>query len=194
MVRYNLKQQILQLRSENKSYGQIQSILGCSKSTISYYLGQGQKDKNQNRQRQRRNKQHPLSKRLESFIHVKVKYKKIKPVNKSIHSIIADKIYDFQKKEIKLVTKITVDQVLEKLGNNPKCYLTNRPLDLSKSRTYHFDHIIPRSKGGDSNIENLGIACKDVNIAKNNLLLEDFILLCKDVLETQGYNVIKTET
>ena len=40
-----LKEQILKLKSEGKSYRQIQKILGCSKGTIAYHLGDGQKQK-----------------------------------------------------------------------------------------------------------------------------------------------------
>ena len=39
------KENIFKLRAEGKSYGQIQDELGCSKSTISYHLGQGQTEK-----------------------------------------------------------------------------------------------------------------------------------------------------
>jgi transposase len=42
------KDKIFQLRSEGKSYSQIQKILGCSKGTISYHLGEGQKEKSIN--------------------------------------------------------------------------------------------------------------------------------------------------
>ena len=40
-----MKEQILQLKQEGKSYRQIQKLLGCSKGTISYHLGEGQKGK-----------------------------------------------------------------------------------------------------------------------------------------------------
>ena len=39
------KEDILKLHGEGKSYRQIQKILGCSKGTIAYHLGQGQKEK-----------------------------------------------------------------------------------------------------------------------------------------------------
>ena len=40
-----MKEQILKLRSEGKSYKQIKSILGCSLSTICYHLQPDQKQK-----------------------------------------------------------------------------------------------------------------------------------------------------
>lgn len=43
------KEQILSLREQGKTYKEIQEILGCSKGTISYHLGEGQKDKTRDR-------------------------------------------------------------------------------------------------------------------------------------------------
>jgi NAD-dependent dihydropyrimidine dehydrogenase PreA subunit len=39
------KDKILKLRADGKSYRQIQDIVGCSKGTIAYHLGDGQKQK-----------------------------------------------------------------------------------------------------------------------------------------------------
>lgn len=36
-----MKEKILKLREEGKSYRQIQTILNCSKSVISYHCGEG---------------------------------------------------------------------------------------------------------------------------------------------------------
>ena len=36
-----MKEEILRLRQEGKTYTQIQDILGCSKGTISYHCGEG---------------------------------------------------------------------------------------------------------------------------------------------------------
>lgn len=45
MVKAIYKDDILRLRSEGKTYKEIQDALGCSKGTISYHLGEGQKEK-----------------------------------------------------------------------------------------------------------------------------------------------------
>ena len=45
----NLKESILLLRAEGKSYNDIKEALGCSKGTISYHLGPGQKEKTASR-------------------------------------------------------------------------------------------------------------------------------------------------
>ena len=39
------KDNIIKLRDQGKSYTEIQKILGCSKGTISFHLGEGQKEK-----------------------------------------------------------------------------------------------------------------------------------------------------
>lgn len=40
-----MKENIILLREEGKSYREIQKILGCSKSTIAFHCGAGQKEK-----------------------------------------------------------------------------------------------------------------------------------------------------
>lgn len=49
-----MKERILALREQGKSYREIQEELGCSKGTIAYHCGAGQKDKTLSRQHDRR--------------------------------------------------------------------------------------------------------------------------------------------
>ena len=53
---YNMKEQILKLRAEGKTYLEIKEALNCSLSTISYYCNPVQKEKTQNRLRDKRSK------------------------------------------------------------------------------------------------------------------------------------------
>lgn len=46
---YHMKEQILNLRKEGKTYNEIIEIVGCSKSTVSYHCGEKQKEKSKNR-------------------------------------------------------------------------------------------------------------------------------------------------
>ena len=55
-IRRGLKEKIIALASKGFSYRQIQKELGCSKSTISYHLGEGQKEKSRARVRKQRDK------------------------------------------------------------------------------------------------------------------------------------------
>ena len=60
---------------------------------------------------------------------------------------------------------------------------------MGKSRSYNLDHITPRSRGGNNSIENCNIIDKQVNVAKRDLTNEEFISLCKEVLEHNGFDV-----
>ena len=48
------KEEIFRLRSEGKSYREIQAELGCSKGTIAYHLGENQKERYHQRTNRRR--------------------------------------------------------------------------------------------------------------------------------------------
>jgi biotin operon repressor len=49
-----LKENIMRLRQEGKTYNQIRDELGCSKGTIAYHVGEGQKEKSLGRMEKRR--------------------------------------------------------------------------------------------------------------------------------------------
>jgi 5-methylcytosine-specific restriction endonuclease McrA len=180
----NLKEKIIELKFKGFSYKQIQKKLNCSKGTISYHCGVGQKEKNRSRQKNYRN-QNVLKKKIEGFNYRKNKINnEIEHKNKKIKEILKSRIMRFSRMENGKYKKLfNEQQLLEKIGNEPKCYLTGRPIDLSEPRSYNLDHITPRTKGGDNSLENCGIACKEANQAKHNLLLEDFINLCKEVVQ-----------
>ncbi len=77
----------------------------------------------------------------------------------------------------------TPEALIEKFElNNRKCFLTGRPIDLEIGKSYHLDHLVARSRGGKNTLENCNIVCKEANIAKSNLTLEEFQQLCLDVV------------
>ncbi len=85
--------------------------------------------------------------------------------------------------EDKKANKFSLKDVVERYGRYTACYLTGKPIDLLDGTSYEFDHIIPRSKGGSSTIDNLGICCKEANRAKNSMQFDDFLVLCKEVVK-----------
>jgi len=96
-----------------------------------------------------------------------------------------DTLYFKRKRFLSVGKKVpfTLNELKNKIGNNPKCYISGEPIDLSNPNDYSLDHIIPISRGGKSSLDNLGIIKYDINQAKYNLTPEEFKLLCKRVLK-----------
>ena len=187
-----LVDEITRLRSEGLSYRQIEKELGCSKSTISYHLSEGQKQKTNNR-RVKFRIDNPLSKKLDQFKDKSRNTYVFAGSSSSFEKAFRDKVGDFQKMGKEYNTQFGTSDVLEKIGDSPACYLTGRKIDLQDTRSYHLDHIVPRSKGGDNSLENLGLADRHANIAKSNLSIEELLQLCEDILTHNGYEVSKMD-
>jgi 5-methylcytosine-specific restriction endonuclease McrA len=185
---------ILELRSQGSSYRDIESKLGCSKGLISYHCGVGQKEKLMKKQRRER-RANVLKTKLIKFLEMKKKGKKTQEsISKTIDKILKNKIRGFcltERKKgryVKCKTMFRTKDLLKKIGTTPLCYLTGRPIDLDNGKSYHLDHIVPRSKGGDNSLENCGLACREANQAKNDLSLAEFVQLCQEVLEKNKSN------
>lgn len=178
----SLKPDILRLRSEGKSYSQIAKTLKCSKSVISYHCGSGSE------------KSRVLSNlKKRPAICAKVSRFKTRCSRKN-YIKLSSKLKTFKRKSSKsgnrtntIVNSVdenyTCKDVLAKIGPNPTCYLTGVRIDLEDSSSYNLDHIIPTSRGGSNNIDNLQICTKDSNYAKGRLMLDEFYDLCKKVLK-----------
>lgn len=168
-----MKEQILELRAQGKTYNEIKEILGCSKSTISFHCGEGQKEKAYSRNNKNRKKKAGIIKsKLEKF----TRYK-IKNFRRGTWGEPNDSTFNYT-------------SAYELIDSAKNCYLSGRPLDLENSRSYHLDHIIPQSKGGKNTLKNLGVACKEANMAKSDMLVDDFIQLCVDVCKNNGYIIM----
>lgn len=178
----SLKKDIIHLRAEGKSYNQIAKALDCSKSVISYHCGNGSE------------KARVLSGvKNRKAICRKVSRFKTRCSRKN-YPKLSSKLKTFKRKSNKqgnhtntvvngISSNYTCQDVLAKIGPNPQCYLTGTPIDLDDSASYHLDHIIPTSRGGSNNLDNLQICLKDVNTAKGQLMLDEFYKLCEDVLK-----------
>jgi 5-methylcytosine-specific restriction endonuclease McrA len=187
------KDQILTLRNQGKTYQEIMDILGCAKSTITYHLLDGYKAKNYRRVLKRRNS-HPYIKKIESFSYRTTKPKKRILGISSTTRLIYDKIKSFHRdKKTNMHNPITfnANDVIEKFGENPTCYLTGDQIDINKPRTYNFDHKVPATRGGDNSLDNLGICTRHANLAKTDMTHDEFVAFCKKVLVHHGYQVTK---
>ena len=181
-----MKEQILNLRKQGKSYREIEQILGCSRSTISYHCGEGQKQKKLDKQRLTR-EQNSLLKKIDNFKNRKVGggRKQDNEIKSNHKKQLSDKARDFQLK----AKNFSSQDVLDKFGKNPKCYLTGKVIDWSQPRTYSFDHVVPLSRGGTCTLDNLGITTRSANNAKDDLLLDEFLTLCESILKNFGYDI-----
>lgn len=168
-----MKNEILQLRSQGYSYNKIKEILGCSKSSISYHCGDGQKEKTRDRTKKNRKKiQYKLMRKLAFFFR--------------------DNIHGFKRTGEKTTTGMfKYKDGYEKIYKSPICYLTGRQIDFENSNSYHLDHIVAHSKGGSNDLDNMGLTCKEANMAKNDLSVDEFIQLCLDVCTHNGYKIEK---
>lgn len=167
-----MKELILKLRKEGKTYDEIRTEVGCSKGTISYHCGKGQKIKYRNRQRRNR-------KKINNIINRKIKNFK----NAALHGT------DPYKR--KTTGRFSYASAYEKVLNSQVCYLSGRRIDLSDTTSFHIDHIKPICRGGKNTLKNLGVLRKEVNMAKGGMMNSEFIDLCIDVLKHNGYNIMK---
>lgn len=179
----NLKPQILKLKSEGKTYNQIQTELGCSKGTISYHLGAGQKEK-ANLRALKNSKINPSSHKISTFhqLDSSSKHRMHTKLNR-YHSEDGK-----NHKGLYLTRTFSIEDLVSKFGNT--CYLTGRTVDIQDSKTYELDHIIPKYLGGTSTFENCGLASRNANRAKADMELEEFFKLCVDVVR---HNKLKIE-
>lgn len=181
------KEDILELRSEGKSYKQIQKILGCSMSTISYHCGNGNEKK---RAIQKAKERAPICKKVSHFKG---------RCSRANYIRLRSKVKTFKRKSYlggnrtnTIVNNVnenySCQDVIDKIGENPICYLTGEPIDLNKPETYNLDHIIPTAKGGTNDLNNLGICLKEANQAKGELDPNELYILCEKIIAWMSKN------
>lgn len=197
-VNTEMGKKIVELRLAGFNYSQIQEQLGIVKSTINYHCSSTARESYK-----RRRKAYfsgwdgVLKHRVYSFRSKKNRRKtpmNIAPNYVPWKKALYRRIHGFhfsrqdKGKGIRMGNKFnfTVQDVLDKYGETPTCYLTGRQLDFKDPRSYEFDHILPVSTGGPNTLDNLGIACPEANHAKCAMDLEDFIQMCRDVINHNG--------
>lgn len=192
-----MKDKILKLREEGKTYNEIKEILGCSKGTISYHCGKGQKEKTKTRRQKRR--ENLLLAKVDSFKYRTNNPKTQKKKTTKSRKDVVESIRKYQKADINFngdrVNKdikptFTWEDVLELYGENTVCYLSGEPINLYQN-DYQLDHIVPVSKGGNNTLVNLGITHEVVNNMKGGLTPDELIDWCKKILEYNDYQITK---
>ena len=183
----DLGQKIVKLRKEGQSMEKIAQQLNCSKSTVSYHCKSNTREKIKNKNQE--------NVWLCSFLKQLHRFKKMRKYslknmeddwNKKLRSSTSH----FQRTSIHMA-KFSYHDALKHIGGlKCTCYLTGRNIDITVD-DYHFDHIVPLSKGGTCELSNLGVTCPEANLSKTNLTVDEYLALCKEVLEHNGYTVIK---
>ena len=184
------KTQILALRAEGKSYDQICVELNCSKSTVAYHCSETARE-NQHKRQQKLRQDNVLLKKVENFKQVRKQSGNKLEQTCTTDELLSNKVRKFREKKLAKNDKFTYKDVIQKFGEKTTCYLTGRPINLQEPRTYQFDHIVPVSRGGENTFSNLGLACKEANVGKSDMLIDEFINLCKDVLKHHGYKILE---
>lgn len=189
-----LKDQILELRAQGKSYKEISEILHCSKSTVNYWCSPDGKQKVKERKARQPQWWITLQKKVDDF---KRREKSSNPrtqSQKDWQGRFLTKIKYFKELASVKVKNFTAKSLLDSIKDptKMKCYLTGRNIDITKD-DYHLDHIMPVSKGGSSSLDNLGITCPQANMSKSDMTIDEYLSLCKEVLENFGYTVTKEE-
>lgn len=102
---------------------------------------------------------------------------------KSFTRRIDSKIYDFYRKSDNEISICFTDvlEIFKKQDN--RCYLTGDVIDLIDTSSWHLDHVVPTSRNGNSSLDNLAIATKKANLSKNNMLLDEYLEHCQQVLD-----------
>jgi hypothetical protein len=172
-----MKETILKLRDEGKTYSEIQKIIGCSKGTISYHCGQNQKIKTKIR-RERLRELNVLIQKVDSF------KRKISPIRHRVKKFNKKGLLEYEK-------NFCSRDVLKKFGQETKCYLSGLKVDILIDKDYHFDHIIPPCQGGTNTLDNLGILKNRVNVMKSDMSVDELLNWCKIILEHNGFIIVK---
>lgn len=191
-----LQDDILKLRGEGLSYRQIEDRLGCSKGTIAYHCGAGQKDKTLARTRVRR--RNVLRVKMEAFKYGKPPREAKGPVVEywgDPRSVLRGKRAHFSRignksKHEGYNFMFTLDDLQEKIGDDPRCYWTNRSIDLGAGHVYQLDHLVARASGGDNSLANCVLACREANQGRSDTPGDGYVQVCCEVAVHRGKEIL----
>lgn len=171
-----MKEKVLELKAKGYNQREISQMLNLSKSSVSYHCNPNEPAQTRARTKLARSKnaQTNLQRKVDSFRSIHNKSRKLE---KAVKRFTNDE------------KKFNKTDVLEKFSQQTVCYLTGEPIDLLADDDYSFDHIVPKSRGGDNSIENLGITKATVNYSKHAMTDEEYIQLCLKVVKHAGYEV-----
>lgn len=85
---------------------------------------------------------------------------------------------------------LSKQEVMDKILSNPVCFYSGKPIDLYR-QAWQLDHFQPIAQGGKNHIDNLVICLQAYNMSKGDLLYEEWLEVCRNVLTHAGYTVIE---
>lgn len=134
-----------------------------------------------NRFKERKNYSNFVRKRMSDTKYGKVTLGRIVHVK---HNHFAETRTKAERKEHgdRVVKMFKNSDLKEKLQNDPHCYLTGDKIDLMDSSSYSLDHKIPKSKGGDSSIDNCGLTTFMANQMKSNQTIDELLENCMKII------------
>lgn len=180
------------------SHKEISIKLNCSKSTVSYYCNKNVLKNKNLKTNYDKNLNDSTYRFVRMFSNFKSrKYNKYNKISNDWNKKIRMSVIKFKdrncvnKDERNSIYKYTYWDAIEYLGGiNTKCYLTGTPINIYTDQ-YCLDHKIPVSKGGDNSLVNMGITIPLANYSKSSMDLNEYLDLCKLVLEYNGFVVTK---
>ena len=102
------------------------------------------------------------------------------------HAKNRERLKNFSKhyKSDTMEQKTKIKYVKEKYGITESnttftCRYTGKTLCWTRPEEYQYDHIVPRSRGGENTLENLQIISKEANQAKGDMTHEEFVNFIK---------------
>ena len=174
---------IRKLISEGKTHREISNELGVSLSVVNYHSSDKQKKTWDDRQKIKRHcKDCPFTKKLRSFLIKKNDNKAKTVLRRKLMAKLTGFVYTNKKGKVTPEMYTMLVKIVAQLEANPTCYLTGDKIDIYDTRSYEFDHIIPKSRGGSNDLSNLGVCTAEANRAKADKTPEEFLALCKKVI------------
>lgn len=168
-----LKEQILELREQGLSTGEIIKKLNCSRNIIWYHFNSKKEEHREERLRENLELKKHLQIRIRAF-------QTVGPNNREYN--IKYRTHSF-----------TVADFLDKFGEITKCGISGKSIDLKLYDIWSLDHKIPKKQGGDNSLDNCQIVLKEFNFMKSSFTEDELIENCKIILLNKGFNITQNE-
>lgn len=169
------------MRANQVGYRTIAKALGIPTSTVRYWADPDKAKRDGAARKRAWFSRHPMLGKINCY---------------RSRKLIGSKTRDFQRRVAghlapQVTSTFTLDDVLDKVGNAPCCYLSGRLIDINQPETYAFDHIVPVAQGGENTLANLGLLHADINRMKSDKTPDECIAIMIEVLTHHGYVVSK---